>query len=244
MNTRLRVFGVALGAFVSTQGICAAASYELQVNENDPECTRFLNVIKESRIADMSNDELCDAITLPVTTVLPDSHFKELNWVQDPRANVALVAKNTMSATEPLERRAQFAKLDADWLREVMKLSSAHEVAVGYGRVQLTYHAFYLIRLTQTVCDASYDEHGPLPIFGFFSDPKHIHGVPIPPLLSGQLVYFDDRLATFYLFPRWIMDPGASRRRLIVTMQYAVDDNANGSLQSGVAKSCPIRILK
>jgi hypothetical protein len=95
MNTRLRFFAVGLAALLSTQGICAVASYQLQINENDPECNRFLNAVKESRIADMSNDELCAAITLPVTAVLTDSRFKELDWTQDPTANVALVAKST-----------------------------------------------------------------------------------------------------------------------------------------------------
>ena len=51
-------------------------------------------------------------------------------------------------------------------------------------------------------------------------------------------------LASFYLFPEWISDPGVRKKRLIVSMQYSIDDSENGSLRSGLRGSCPILIQK
>ncbi len=232
-----------IAALVSAQGVCAA-SYQLQMNSDAPECSEFLNIVKASRIAEMTDKELCDATNMPVTQILFSPKFKELGWSQEQMQNVAAVAQSVIEATESVQRRPTFAKSNAEWLEAVMKLNAAGAVNVSHSRVQLTRNAFYVIELTETVCDTSYNKHGPLPLSAFFSDSDHLHPVPNPPLLNGRLVYFDGRLASVYLFPQWIVDPGKHKRRLIVSMQYDIEDAEDGSLKSGVRRSCPIVIEK
>lgn len=243
MRKKSQIFAVGVLALVSVQGVCAV-NYQLQMNDNDPKCIQFINAVKTSHIEDMTDQQLCEAINRPVTGMFPGSLFKELDWVHDPLVDIVAVAKNTVEAAEPATRLGQSPKSHADWLQEVARLSAAHHVEVAYGRVQLTHNTFYVVQLTESVCDASYNKHGPLPFFGFFSDPAHLHGVRNPPLVDGQLVYFDGHLASVYLSPAWISDPGSNRPKLFVSMQYRIDDKANGSLRSGLKESCPILIQK
>jgi len=240
MKGNLGLFALGVAALVFTQGACAGVSYQEVANSSDRECNRFLDIVKASRIKDMTNKQLCDAITMPVTELLPNAQFKELDWALDPAANVAEVAKSTIEASEPIDRRPQLEKSDGEWLREVMRLNAAHQVTVAYGRVQLVHKTYYVAQLTEKVCDASYNEYGPLPIFGFFSDANHLHGVPLYPPAGGQLVYYAGHLVAFVLQPEWVSV--LRKHSLAVYIQYMVD-NPDGSL-SPDGKSCQIVIKK
>jgi hypothetical protein len=90
---------------------------------------------------------------------------------QEQMQNVAAVAQSVIEATEPVQRRPTFAKSNAEWLEAVMKLNAAGAVNVSHSRVQLTRNAFYVIELTEMVCDTSYNKHGPLPLSAFFLIP-------------------------------------------------------------------------
>jgi hypothetical protein len=243
MRTRQRLVTAAVVALASVQGMCAT-TYQLQMNRDSPDCNQFLDIVKSSRIGGMSDQELCDAINKPVTEILPDAGIRELDWTQDPSADIATVAKKTVEAAEPPKLQSPSTKPHALWLQEVMKLDAAHQVKVAYSRVRLAHNEYYVVRLTESVCDAGYNRHGPLPIFGFFSDSAHFRGVPNPPLLIGQLIYFKGHLASFSLTPAWIWDRGSKKPRIFVSMQSNVEDTEKGSLRSGLKESCTILIQK
>lgn len=244
MKYKQSLFVVTLAMLASMQGCWAAASYKLWINNNKHDCAIFLAAVKASRLDQMSDFQLCNAMDLPVSSILKSKYIRDVKWRRYPskshQEKVALAKKITDSRypkdhlkLATLAERKSFHDGEKEIISSFSNLDIKTKISAEWAELYLKYGAYYALRMHQEKCGANYKKHrGLMPaIWGVFLSGDHSVGMNAYPFTpSGNLFYLDHRLLVLDLSDRWEPHFAGDNKKNELTVTAMSMDNVLGTI--------------
>lgn len=197
---------VALGMmlFTSEQGTCESARHKAI-----RECEVFRSALKASRLATLSDEQLCNVRNSPITDLLSSPHIKDIDWQPYPvqsKAEMQKLAQRIHESTKtglPSATLPRYAKSIAEAVAEFDAINAKTNTVAQQAALHVGQGTFYALNIKRSACDSTYRWTDPLPIWGIFRDPSHTEGnVTVESdAPGGHLFYMDGNLRNFILSP-------------------------------------------
>lgn len=214
---------VALGMmiFTSAQGICASISYKIMGSGSSHECELFLAALKASRLAALSDDQLCEVVNSPITNLLSSPHIRDIEWQPYPIQSKSELHKLAQRINETgitgVARVSlpRFAKSVAQIMSSFDAINASSGIVVKKAALHIGGETFYAIEMKRKTCNSTYTWHEPLPIWGAFMNRNYMDDASVGYMApGGTLFYMDGHLMDFYISPRiWNTDTNLSKAK-------------------------------
>lgn len=247
---KLSIFGMAL--LSSGQSVCARVLYEMNQSDANPQCSALMDALRRARVAEMSDQQICDVMNSRVTDLLKGKDFSELPWT--------LVSVSTTSEKEAIAKDVYEARVEHDQLQHFARDESEYlpQFAEGLGRSDVIFEeanlnvgksSAYALQYRRGRCEAGYKGYDGIPYWAIFADKQHTLGLPSKPYTPpGNLFYLDGRLAVFSILPdRWYVATDIPNKRYVLTVDVqSVDGTAlpGGKIQFSTALLCVATIRR
>jgi hypothetical protein len=185
-------------------GYAEGVSYKL-VNSSDKErCEIFLHAVKASKLAEMSDRQLCKAMNSPISETLQSRYINEINWTSvqvKNKHNLVTIARNII-VSDMMGRRFNSVgkKQFMDDFSGPHGVISRSDVAIETASIKLNGFNYYLVRLRRNRCNLGEKKFSVTPIWGFMEGGGISSGMInnlSTGLPAGNLFLLKDRLYVF-----------------------------------------------
>ena len=236
-------------AITCGSGICASNTQRL-LGDNVSYCKAFLLSFKSSPLNYSSGDNTCEVLTQPVKKYFKSPYLKDLSWIAYPVKDVVSTAKylyhSAFYSDQAYDKNSNLDHSETEWIKAINKINNHGNIYVSESEVKLNHGKYFVLKLSQRICDYSDSVDGSLPIYAFFKDRKMKHPTKIFNYPGGKLVYYHGILSALRVSGNLISTFNGSGEQY--SKQYSIVGFADSKERTITAympgESCYVQITK
>jgi hypothetical protein len=133
-------------------GYAAGTNYEIYYGKGSLECEYLAAALKKSRIADMTDTQVCQTQQKPIEQWLKAAHIHDLAWEPYPTTDPIQLEKSMIESTISEKDLPKFAKGISNSLEVMKRLSAEDNFFFQTAPLNLSGRYIYVLQLQQKKC--------------------------------------------------------------------------------------------